>query len=439
MPAGMPFRYRVLSGLFLLSVITYLDRVCIAVASGPMQRELHLGPSQWGWVLGVFTLAYALFEIPTGVMGDRLGGRRILTRIVLWWSAFTALTGAITSYYALLAVRFLFGAGEAGGFPNISAVICRWFPQRERARAIGISWMASRVGGALSPLIVVPLMINFGWRLAFFILGGIGLLWAAGWYVLYRDHPSMVAGISQKERDEIGETPCIAKGHNLPWREVMRTSNFWLILLMYHTYCWGSYFYISWMPTYLQQGRGFTTGEMKYWAMLPFLIGGCGNLFGGWTSDVLAKKIGLKWGRRLVGGGGLLAGGILLLAMAHAQSAVLAAIFLALSYGCQDSMLPVSWAVCLDVGGKYAGGISGSMNMAGQIGSFVSSVAFGYAVSALRQHHFSLVQQFNLPIYPLAGMLLVSGLLFLAIDPTKSIITDETATIQPQLPQVESV
>jgi MFS transporter, ACS family, glucarate transporter len=125
--------------------------------------------------------------------------------------------------------------------------------------------------------------------------------------------------------------------------------------------------------------------------------------------------------------------------MAHAQSAVLAAIFLALSYGCQDSMLPVSWAVCLDVGGKYAGGISGSMNMAGQIGSFVSSVAFGYAVSALRQHHFSLVQQFNLPIYPLAGMLLVSGLLFLAIDPTKSIITDETATIQPQLPQVEPV
>src|SRR5689334_7599475 len=137
----MRFRRRVLSGLFLLSVITYLDRVCIAVASGPMQQELHLGPAEWGWVLGVFTISYALFEIPTGAMGDRLGGRRILTRIVLWWSAFTALTGSVTRYWMLLVVRFLFGAGEAGGFPNISASISRWFPPHERARALGISWM----------------------------------------------------------------------------------------------------------------------------------------------------------------------------------------------------------------------------------------------------------------------------------------------------------
>ena len=189
MPRFMRFRYRVLSGLFLLSVITYLDRVCIAVAAGPMQKELHLGPSDWGWVLGVFTISYAIFEIPTGTMGDRLGGRRVLTRIVLWWSAFTALTGSITRFWMLLLVRFLFGAGEAGAFPNISAVVSRWFPERERGRAIGISWMASRIGGALSPLIVVPLTMRFGWRLAFFILGGIGVLWTAGWYLLYGDHP----------------------------------------------------------------------------------------------------------------------------------------------------------------------------------------------------------------------------------------------------------
>jgi MFS family permease len=398
-----------------------------------MQRELHLGPAEWGWVLGVFTISYALFEIPTGAMGDRLGGRRILTRIVLWWSAFTALTGSVTRYWMLLVVRFLFGAGEAGGFPNISASISRWFPPHERARALGISWMASRVGGALSPLLVVPLMIHFGWRLAFFVLGGIGIMWAAGWYWLYRDHPSLMRGITQKELEEIGETPQVARDHHLPWRIAIRSRNFWLILLMYHTYCWGSYFYISWMPTYLEQGRGFSLNEMKYWAMAPFVIGACGDLCGGWASDLLTRRWGIKWGRRLIGGGGLIAGGVLLTLMAGTSNRELAAIFLALSYGCQDSMLPVSWAVCLDVGGKHSGGISGAMNMAGQTASFLSSVAFGYAVSYLRSHNFSFEQQFNLPIYPLAAMLIVSGILFFRIDPTKSVVDEETSTPQPML------
>ncbi|MGA8598252.1 MAG: MFS transporter [Bryobacteraceae bacterium] len=422
MPPFMRFRYRVLSGLFLLSVITYLDRVCIAVASGPMQKELHLGPSEWGWVLGVFSISYALFEIPTGAMGDRLGGRRVLTRIVLWWSAFTALTGSITRFWALLVVRFLFGAGEAGAFPNISAVVSRWFPERERGRAIGVSWMASRIGGALSPLIVVPLTIRFGWRLSFFILGVVGVAWTIGWYSLYRDHPSEVKSISAQELKEIGQTPRVARDHRLPWSIASRSPNFWVILLMYHTYCWGSYFYISWMPTYLEQGRGFAPGEMKYWAMLPFLIASFGDLGGGWVSDYLCGRIGLKWGRRLIGGSGLLGGGIFLTLTAATPSAALAGIFLAVSYGFQDSMLPVSWAVCMDVGGEHAGGISASMNMAGQVGSFLSSIAFGYAVTYLRLRQFSLHDQFNLPIYPLAAMLIVSGLLFLRIDPTVSVV-----------------
>jgi len=417
----MRYRNRVLSGLFLLSVITYLDRVCIAVASGPMQRELNLDSAQWGWVLGVFTISYALFEIPTGTMGDRLGGRRILTRIVLWWSAFTVLTGTVTRYWTLLLVRFLFGAGEAGAYPNISAAITRWFPDRERGRAMGIAWMASRIGGAISPLIVVPLMLNFGWRTAFFILGVIGLVWAVGWHKLYRDHPHLVPGVTAKELEEIGDTPQVARSHKLPWKVVSKSANFWLILLMYHTYCWGSFFFISWMPTYLEQGRGFSPEQMKYWAMLPFVIGACGNLFGGWLSDSLVTRIGRKWARRSVGAGGLLLGGILLMATAITPSNVLAAIFLALSYGCQDSMLPVSWAVCMDVGEEHSGGISASMNMAGQLGSFLSSVAFGYAVLYLKEHHFTMHQQFNLPVYPLAPMLLVSGLLFLLINPTKSL------------------
>jgi predicted MFS family arabinose efflux permease len=285
--------------------------------------------------------------------------------------------------------------------------------------------MASRVGGALSPLIVVPLTIRFGWRLSFFILALIGLLWTVGWYAMYRDHPTKAKGISAEELEEIGDTPAVARDHRLPWRIAGRSRNFWLILLMYHTYCWGSYFYISWMPAYLEQGRGFTPGQMKYWAMLPFAIAAFCDLGGGWTSDYLCTRIGLKWGRRLIGGGGLLAGGVLLMLVAATKDSMIAGVLLALSYGCQDSMLPVSWAVCMDVGGKHSGGISASMNMAGQVGSFISSVAFGYAVAYLQRHGFNLYQQYNLPIYPLAAMLLVSGLLFLRIDPTVSVVAVE--------------
>jgi predicted MFS family arabinose efflux permease len=280
-------------------------------------------------------------------------------------------------------------------------------------------------------------MQAFGWRAAFFTLGVVGVFWAAGWFALYRDHPSLLPGITESEMKEIGNTPAVAREHRLPWRATGRNSNFWLILLMYHTYCWGSYFYISWMPTYLEQGRGFSPQQMKYWAMMPFVIGACGNLTGGWVSDVLTRKLGLVWGRRLIGGGGLLAGGILLTLMAATSNPVLAAIFLALSYGCQDSMLPVSWAVCLDVGSKHAGGISAAMNMAGQVGSFTSSVLFGYAVNYFRNHQFTVEQQFNLPIYPLAAMLIISGFLFFRIDPTRSVVGDETPSRGPTVPIVE--
>jgi len=153
----MPYRYRILSLLFLLSIITYVDRVCIGLAGKRIQDDLSISTAGWGWILAAFTLSYAVFEIPAGVWGDKYGPRNILTRIVLWWSAFTALTGLASNYYVLLATRFFFGAGEAGAYPNISATVSRWFPARERARAVGITWAASRLGGALAPFLVVPI------------------------------------------------------------------------------------------------------------------------------------------------------------------------------------------------------------------------------------------------------------------------------------------
>src|SRR5258707_8268273 len=156
------YRNRVLGLLSILLVITYLDRVCISVAGPRIQEALHIGSLGWGWVTGIFTLSYAAFEIPSGSLGDRIGPRKVLTRIVLWWSAFTTLTGFAANFQMLLPIRFLFGAGEAGAYPNSSASISRWFPVGERARAHGIVWAASRVGGAISPLLVVPIQARYG-------------------------------------------------------------------------------------------------------------------------------------------------------------------------------------------------------------------------------------------------------------------------------------
>ena len=215
--AGMLYRYRVLGLLFLLSIITYLDRVCISVAGPRMQADLGIDPTGWGWVVGAFTLSYAAFEIPSGAWGDRYGPRKVLTRIVLWWSLFTTLTGAVSvisgalsvvtgtvsTFAVLLAIRFFFGAGEAGAYPNSASAISKWFPTHERARATGTVWMASRIGGALTPLIVVPIQVAFGWRATFYVFGILGLIWCCVWYWWYRDYPFEKEGVTKAEMDEI--------------------------------------------------------------------------------------------------------------------------------------------------------------------------------------------------------------------------------------------
>jgi ACS family glucarate transporter-like MFS transporter len=222
----MKYQYRVLGMLSLLSVITYLDRVCIAVAGPRMQDALHISPQAWGWVSSVFFLSYGAFEIPSGALGDRIGPRRVLTRIVVWWSAFTTFTGIVSSYSILLLVRFCFGAGEAGAYPNASAVIGRWIPAGKRTRAWGAVWMTSQVGAALSPLLVVPLQLHYGWRASFFVFGILGLAWSVTWYVWFRDSPHEKAGVTEEELREIG-LPRESRSHALPWRTSLRLPSMW--------------------------------------------------------------------------------------------------------------------------------------------------------------------------------------------------------------------
>ena len=426
------YRHRVLALLFLLSIITYIDRVCISLAGPRMMAELDMRPEQWGWVLGVFAIAYAAFEIPSGSMGDRIGPRKVLTRIVIWWSVFTSLTGAAWNFYVLLPVRFLFGAGEAGAYPNSSASISRWFPTAERARAHGLVWMASRVGGALSPFLVIPIQRNFGWRASFFCFGFLGIIWAVVWYKWYRDYPTEKPGVTPEELKEIGAAPR-GERHSLPWGIALRRGNLWFIMVMYFTYCYGSFFFLSWMPTYLAKGRGFTESGLIF-ATLPFILGGLANLGGGYASDFLVRKIGLKWGRRAVGIFGLGSAALFTVATILSTNQYVGLVFLALSYAGSDFMLPTAWAVCLDVGKKYAGAVTGTMNTAGQIGSFVSSVLFGYFVlysnqwlpawglpltSGLRDY------RYDVPLVFMTVMLTISAALWFKIDPTEQLVAEQ--------------
>ena len=238
----MKQRHQVLVLISLLSAISYLDRVCISIAGPRIQQALGLTPVQWGWVGSLFAISYAMFEIPSGYLGDRIGAHSVLSRIVLWWSGFTALTGPASNYSSLLVTRFLFGAGEAGAVPNMFVSVARWFPLIERARAASFIMMSAEVGTALTPLIVIPLQKHYGWRVPFFTLALIGAVWVAGWRRRYHDNPSDSPGITTTELEEIGHTSGNSQ-HALPWKSTARSRNLWIIIFAGVSFLYGLYFF----------------------------------------------------------------------------------------------------------------------------------------------------------------------------------------------------
>ena len=295
----LKYRHRVSGLLVLLFAITYIDRVCISVAGPRIQEDLQIDPVGWGWVTAMFTLSYCLFEIPTGALGDRLGPRRVLTRVVLWWSAFTALTGAVSNYSLLLVTRFLFGAGEAGAFPNASIVVARWFPHTQRASIAGVMLMASQIGGGIAPLLIVPIQIRYGWRASFFLFGLVGVVWAVVWYTWFRDSPAEKAGVSREELAEIDRlrsrrTRTASRGGRPSLREHPGDDGHGVLLRLRLS------FFQTWFHTFLVKGRGFTEGGLVLSAM-PYVVASIANLAGGAASDALVRRFGRKWGRRGLG------------------------------------------------------------------------------------------------------------------------------------------
>jgi ACS family glucarate transporter-like MFS transporter len=410
---GTKYRTRVLGLLCLLWIITYLDRVCISVAGPRIQEALRIGPVGWGWVIGVFTIAYAIFEIPSGVLGDRIGARRVLTRIVLWWSAFTSLTGVVTGYYPLLLTRFLFGMGEAGAAPNVAIVVARWFPIHERGRAFGFTLMANQIGGAIAPLLVLPIQVHYGWRASFYVFGLFGVGWCGVWYWWFRDSPAEKKGVTEAELNETrGLTPKVR--HSLPWTIALRSGNFWATMGVAFCYVYTLYFFQSWLHTYLVKARGFSENDLLL-SSLPFLVGVFGNCGGGFASNALVQKVGLTWGRRSIGVVGLGSAGLCAIAVMFTHQWLATLVLLSLVYAGVTFQQPIMFAACLDIGGDYAGAMVGAMNTAAQIGSVVSSLAFGYLVD--RYH------SYNTPFIPMAGLLLVGAWLWVKVNPAKQLVS----------------
>ena len=392
-------RYGVVGLLVSLFALTYLDRVCISVAGPRMQAELHISPVGWGWVAGMFTISYCLFEIPTGALGDRIGPRRVLTRIVLWWSAFTALTGAVVSYPLLLVTRFFFGAGEAGVFPSSSVVISRWFPPTQRATMSGVTLMASQIGGALAPLLVVPIQIRYGWRASFYVFGALGLVWAAVWHTCFRDSPD--GGQTQ----DAAASP--AHGAGFPWRVALRSPSVLAIMGTAFCYVYAYNFFLTWFHTFLVEGRGFTERSLLL-SVLPYLVAACANLSGGAVSDALVRRMGLTRGRRALGVAALACAGLLTIAVMMTRRQMLTVVLLSLVYGAITFQQSGVFGVCLDIGKKHAGVMTGLMNTTAQVGGLLGSVLYGYIVQ-----HFG---SYDAPFVPMAGLLFVGALLWLKID-----------------------
>jgi MFS family permease len=401
-------RARVLSLLVLLFGITYLDRVCISVAGPRMQDDLHIDPIGWGWVTGAFTISYCLFEIPSGLLGDRIGPRRVLTRIVLWWSAFTALTGAVTSYVPLLVTRFLFGAGEAGAYPNSSIVVSRWFPASQRATICGVTLMASQIGAVLAPLVMVPIQHRYGWRVSFFAFGVLGVCWSLAWYAWFRDFPAHAADAA-----DAGDEPKMSpSGHSFPWRSAFRSQTTIALLALAFCYVYVFNFFQTWFQTFLVKGRGFTeTGLLL--STLPYIVAVFATLSGGAVSDALVRKLGIRRGRRALGAGALgLAGACVIGAMLSRQN-IVTLVLLALVYGAITFQQAGVFGVCLDIGREHSGAMVGLMNAVAQVGGFVGTVAYGYLVQ-----HFG---NYEVPFVPMAALLFLGAALWLRVDATQEL------------------
>ena len=431
-------RYWVIVLAIALAVIQYIDRVAISQAMPGIAKELTFSDKQQGLVFSAFTMAYALFEMPTGWLGDKIGARSVLTRVVLWWSFFTAATGWAWNLTSMLVTRFLFGAGEAGCFPNVTKAFSAWLPTRDRTRAQALMWMGARWGGASAPLLVVFVMTFVSWRVAFMLFACLGLVWALVFRAWYKDNPRDHKSVNAAELTLLKENEQNVQSHgDVPWKKLATRPAIWLLGAQYFFLSYGWYFYVTWLPTYLRDARGLEikSNKVMMWigdllgdsvnpetklkllaaalAGIPLLFGGFGSLFAGIISSRIIARTGrVVLVRRTIGFIGLALASSLLMVSFYIRDPLFAMLAMGVASFFNDTTLPGSWASCMDIGGKYVGTVSGSMNMLGNFGGMAGPIVIGILLGTDSTH-----RNWELAFAVSSAIYFMGAICWLFIDP----------------------
>jgi MFS family permease len=412
-------RYIVLGLTIAAYMITYIDRTVISSAVPSIQKEFGFSIVTMGWILSSFQWAYALFQIPGGWLGDRIGPRRALTLIVSWWSVFTCATVFAWSAGSMALIRFLFGMGEAGAFPIATRSLSRWMLPTERGFAQGATHAGSRLGGAITPALVVLIIARWGWRAAFLCCGALGLIWATVWYWYYRNTPDEHHSVNTGERELIRSSLELSRGtqhaQNVPWKRIVLSPQMWILCAMYFCYAYNLAVYLVWFPKYLNDHRGFNLRQMGFYASMPLLAGTVGDVFGGWFSDLLAKWSGnLKSARRIVGAGGFLLSALCIVPACLTNNSLVSVWLSCVAMFGMESTVGVSWAITLDIGADSAGAVSAVMNTSGNIGGAISSALSAYLVTFFG---------WNAPFLVMAGLSVLAAVLYLRINASQRLLT----------------
>lgn len=387
-----------------LAMLAYIQRVAISQAASPMSAELGLDKSQMGWIFGAFALSYALLEIPMGALGDKFGVRRVLAPLVLIWSAFTALSGAAWSFVSLLVMRFIFGAGEAGCFPNLTKMLSVWLPRQERVRAQSLMWACTRWAGAVTPPIALLVITAVGWRWGFAVFGLLGALWVAAFWFFFKDDPAKHKGVNEAELKLLEGSLALSQESGGGWLKIFTDVNVLLLVIQYASFSFVWYFYVTWLPTYLIEAWGLTFAQAAGYAILPLLFGG----FGALISGMIPARI----PRRAIALFGFVATAALLFTVTKMENALVAMVLMAMASFCSDLTMPISWNTCVEIGRRYTATVAATMNMFSGLAGFAAPVLGGYILLSESRNWDAL-------IYMMVAAATLSAVCWLFLNPDK--------------------
>lgn len=414
----IPIRFVLVLFTFIHTLNLYIDRACISAAKDSIISDLDLSLTQWGWIMAAFTLGYALFQTPTGYFADAKGPRFVLTFIVIFWSCLTTLTGFMKNFASMLFVRFFFGAGEAGTFPALSKVVFNWFPVKERGIVQGINFSGGRLGAALALPFVAFLIGHIGWRYSFVFFGVTGIIFAIIWYMVFRDKPDDYKYIGEDEREYIIKNRQVPSINRKPLHffTILGSKNLWLAMGQYVCSNFTFYFTLSWMYPYLKDTFELGGIEAGFYSSVPLIAGALGNWVSGFLVDYLYRTTNLTISRRLPAIIGFVLAAFGMTALLFADTPSGSVLFLSIAIFGADMTLSPSWSFCIDIAKENAGAVSGTMNMAGNLGAFVTIIAFPYLLAWTNSH-----QVF---FYICSALSLLAILMWVYMKPEKTIIQD---------------